>query len=225
MGRFIIISLLLTLTLFANGQDELYLKQMQDTADKLVASFWGQDNFDRYIKLDKENSTFLVWGKMWEKRSKFNQPLNFRPNFFHYKYLVVHPAFHGDTARISFYIDSTRKLQIGFQPEGLYQPSDLNNLKTINQATAIATAKKLGLPKGKGQWYVSLQWNEIDHSTLDLKPNSTLQDFIKGHYVWAVKSTLNKSYQNGCYYYNKRVFYIDLVTGKLIGKGDVGKTD
>jgi hypothetical protein len=221
----LILTALLFVAQFSLGQNPKYLQHIQDTADKLVASFWGQQNFINYIKLDKKKSTYLIWGKMWDKRCQFDTPLNFTPNFFHYNYYVNHPAFHGDTARIEFYLDSTGKLEIGLSNEGLFQPGNLDKLKTIDKATAMSKAKEYGLPPGKGKWSVSLQWNTTPPETLNLKPNSTLQDYIQGKYVWAVKSIMEKDYRNGCFYFNKRIHYIDLVTGKLIFEADVGEIE
>lgn len=192
---------------------------MHDTADKLVASFWGKENFQKYIKLDKENSRYF--GIKSNMKSSFNSNPNFNPNSFKFKYNVFHSAFHGDTARIEFTLDSTGKLEIFFQPKGLYQPGNLDSLKTISQKEAIVIAKKLGLAKGKGKWTTSIEWKETDPTTLNLKPNSTLLDFIKGHFTWAVKSTLEKNYSKGCFTYKKQVYYIDIVTGNLIDKEDI----
>ena len=219
MRHFIIISLLLFSSIFSFGQDRQYLKIIRDTADKLVASFWGQDNFDKFIKLDKEKSKYF--GPETNMRASFNKNINFNPNSFRFHYNVIHPAFRGDTAKIDFTLDSTGKLEIFFQPLGLYQPGDLNLLKTISKSQAIEKAKTLGLTKGKAQWTISLEWIETDPSTLNLKPNSTLQDFIKGHYCWAVKSTLTKIYSEGCFVYTYRVFYIDIISGNLIDKKDI----
>ena len=219
MRHLITISFLLIFSSSTLGQDTQYLKSIRDTADKLVSSFWGQDNFKKYIKLDKENSRYF--GRETNMRASFNKKLNFSPNSFKFKYFVIHPTFHGDTARIEFTIDSTGKLEIFYHPEGLYQPGDLNLLKTITKARAIEKAKSLGLTKGKSKWTVSLEWIETDPATLDLKPNSTLQDFIQGHYCWAVKSTLKKEYREGCFIYSYRVFYIDIISGNLIDKKDI----
>ena len=154
-------------------------------------------------------------------RASFDKEINFTPNSFRFDYIVVHPAFRGDIAHIEFTLDSTGKLEVGFHPEGLYQPGDLNNLKTITKAQAIASAKDSGLIKGKGKWKVTLGWIETDPSELDLKPNSTLQQFIQGHYCWVVTSTFNRPYREGCFVYSTRVYCFDIITGKFIDKKDI----
>jgi hypothetical protein len=211
--------LLLLSSIFSIGQDRQYLQLIKDTADKLVISFWGQDNFAKYIKLDKKKSKYF--GRETNMRASFDKDINFNPNSFRFHYDVIHPAFRGDTAQIDFTLDSTGKLQIFYQPEGLYQPGDLNKLRTISKLQAIEKAKSFGLTKGKTKWTLSLEWIETDPATLDLKPNSSLQDFIKGNYCWAVKSTLSKVYRDGCFVYTYRVFYIDIISGALVNKKDM----
>ena len=219
MRHITIILLLLFYSTLSFGQDKEYLQQIRDTAAKLVISFWGQDNFDKFIKLDKKKSRYF--GRETNMRAAFDKDINFNPNSFRLHYNVIHPVFRGDTAQIDFTLDSTGKLQIFFQPQGLYQPGDLNSLKTISKAQAISKAKDLGLTKGKAKWTVSLEWVETDPATLDLKPNSTLQDFIQGHYCWSVKSTLTKAYREGCFVYTYQVYYIDITSGKIIDKKEI----
>ena len=219
MRHITIILLLIISSTLSFGQDKQYLQLIKDTADKLVISFWGQNNFDKYIKLDKTKSKYF--GRETNMRASFDKEINFNPNSFRLHYKVIHPAFRGDTAQIDFTLDSTGKLEIFFQPKGLYKPGDLNLLKTISKSQAIEKAKASGLAKGKSKWTVSLEWIETDPATLDLKPNSTLQDFIKGHYCWAVKSTLTKAYHDGCFVYTYRVFYIDIISGDIIDKKDI----
>lgn len=225
MGRILFILLFTFCWTLARGQDFNHIKANQQKADSLVASFWGQTNFDKYIHLDKKRSEYLVFGNMWEKECRFTSKLTFSPNMYLYRYKVIHPIFHGDTAHIEFYLDSLGKLMIGFHPSGLFQGGDLDTLKTLTKQQAIQKAKEFGLEKGQGKWTVSLGWQETDPMTLNLKENSTLKEFIQGHFTWNVKATLDKSYRDGCFFYNKRVYSIDILTGKLIAKSDFGETE
>jgi fido (protein-threonine AMPylation protein) len=210
---------------FSYGQNTNHIKNIQQKADSLVSSFWGQDNFQKYIHLDKTRSEYLVFGKMWEKQCKFNSKLTFSPNKFLFRYKVIHPVFQGDTAHVEFYLDSLGKLEVGFTKIGFFQGSNLDTLKTLTKEQAIKRAKELGLDKGQDKWTVTLSWQETDPMTLDLKENSTLKEFIQGHFTWNIKATLDKSYRDGCFYYNKRVYSIDILTGKLIAKSDVGEIE
>ena len=207
------------------GQDLNHIRTIQQKADSLVASFWGRENFDKYIQLDKTRSEYLLFGKMWEKQSRFNKKLTFSPNMYLYRYKVIHPIFRGDTASIEFYLDSLGKLEIGFTKIGFFQGGNLDRLKTITKKRAIQIAKELGLDNGQSKWTVSLSWQETDPTTLDLKENSTLKEFIQGHFTWDVKATLDKSYHDGCFFYNKRVYSIDIFSGQLISKSDVGEME
>jgi hypothetical protein len=225
MGRILYILIISLCSFFSYGQDINYIKSIQQKADGLVISFWGQDNFEKYIHLDKTRSEYLVFGNMWEKQCKFNDKLTFSPNTFLYRYKVIHPVFRGDTANIEFYLDSLGNLEVGFTKIGFFQGGNLDKLKTLTKEQAIQKAKVLGLEKGQGKWTVSLSWQETDPTTLDLKENSTLREFIQGHFTWDVKATLDKSYRDGCFFYNKRVYSIDVFTGQLISKSDVGETE
>jgi hypothetical protein len=221
MRRILQILILCFCWTFSFGQNLNHIAKIQKEADSLVALFWGQKNFDKYIHLDKNRSKFLVFGGMWEKEFKLKLKLTFSPNTYLYKYTVIHPIFHGDTADIEFYLDSIGKLMVGFHPSGLFQGGYLDSLKTLTKQQAIQKAKEFGLDKGQGKWTVSLSWREIEPVTLNLKENSTLKEFIQGHYTWDVKATLDKSYREGCFFYNKRVYSIDIFTGELIAKSDV----
>jgi hypothetical protein len=207
----------------SKGQDFNHIRKIQQRADSLVSSFWGKTNFAKYIHLDKTRSEYLVFGHMWEKKCQFNSKLTFSPNTYLYRYTVIHSAFHGDTAHIEFYLDSFGNLMVGFHPSGLFQGGDLDALRTLTKEQAIQAAKKSGLDKGKEQWTVSLSWQETDPTTLDLKQKSTLKELIQGHFVWNVIAILDKSYRDGCFFYNKRVYSIDILTGKLISKTDIGE--
>jgi hypothetical protein len=225
MGRILQILILCFCWTFSFGQDLIHIAAIQKKADSLVASFWGQKNFDKYIHLDKNRSEYLVFGHMWEKECKFNKKLTFSPNTYLYRYKVIHPIFHGDTPQIEFYLDSLGKLMVGFDPSGFFQGGYLDTLKTLTKQQAIQKAKELGLDKGQGKWTVSLSWQETDPMTLNLKDNSTLKEFIQGNFTWDVKATLDKSYRDGCFFYNKRVYSIDIFTGQLIAKSEVGETN
>jgi hypothetical protein len=225
MGRILHILIICLCWTLSYGQDLDYIKAIQRKADSLVASFWGQENFDKYIHLDKTRSEYLVFGKMWEKECRFNKALTFSPNKFLYRYKVIHPIFRGDTASIEFYLDSLGKLEVGFTKIVFFQGGNLDKLKSLTKEQAIQKAKTLGLDKGQSKWTVSLSWQETDPMTLDLKENSTLKEFIQGHFTWDVKATLDKSYRDGCFFYNKRVYSIDIFTGELISKSDVGETE
>jgi hypothetical protein len=219
MRPFITITFFLFLSQLTFGQDRQYLQQIHDSANKLVASFWGQRNFDRYIRLDRERSRYF--GRQTDMRASFQKSINFYPNSYRFDYYVVHPAFRGDTARIEFTLDSTGGLQVLSGPEGLYQPGELDSLITIPKTRAIASAKDSGLIKGKGKWKITLEWVETDPMTLDLKPNSTLQQFVQGHYCWAVTSTFKEPYREGCFVYSKRIYYFDVVSGRFVTKKDI----
>ena len=112
---------------------------------------------------------------------------------------------------------------VGFTKIGFFQGGNLDTLNSLTKEQAIQKAKELGLEKGQGKWTVSLSWQETDPMTLNLKDNSTLKEYIRGHFTWDVKSTLEKSYRDGCFYYNKIVYSIDIFTGQLISKGDIGE--
>jgi len=223
MGRILHILIFCFCWTFCNGQNSNHIKLVQQKADSLVVSFWGQNNFDKYIHIDKRRSQYLVFGHMWEKECRFNSKLTFSPNTYLFNYKVIHPNFRGDTAQIEFYLDSLGKLMVGFTKIGFFQGGNLDTLKSLTKNQAIQKAKELGLEKGQGNWTVSLSWQETDPMTLNLKENSTLKEYIRGHFTWDVKSTLDKSYRDGCFYYNKRVYSIDIFTGQLISKGDTSE--
>ena len=225
MGRILHILTICFCWTLSYGQDNNHIKTIHRKADSLVASFWGQENFDKYIHLDKTRSEYLVFGKMWEKKCRFNSKLTFQPNTYSYEYKVIHPIFRGDTAIVEFYLDSLGMLMIGFHPSGFFQGGNLDKLTSLTKEQAIQKAKTLGLDKGQGKWTVSLSWQETDPMTLNLKENSTLKDYIRGHFTWDVKATLDKSYRNGCFFYNKRVYSIDIFNGQLIVESDVGEME
>jgi hypothetical protein len=201
------------------GQDLEWTKQIRDTADKIVISFWGDSNFKNYIHFDSINSR--CWGTKPFESENFTSPIAFKANSYRLNYFVLHPAFRGDTAKIMFNLDSNKQFQIFFHPDGLYQPKDLNSLKTITKKKAIEIAKKNGLTNYRNEYDVTLVWVETDPSTLDLNDNSTLQDFIQGHYCWAVESKMKEEYRKGCFVFSTTVYCIDIITGKIIEKKEI----
>lgn len=196
--------------ILSSGQNLKHIASIQKKADSLVASFWGQSNFNKCIQLDKTRSRYLVLGKMWEKECLFNSRLTFSPNTFLYRYKVIHPVFHGDTAQIEFYLDNSGKLI--FNSIGLLKCGNLDSLKTLTKKQAIQKAKEYGLKSEECS--VSLSWQE---SFIDKDPST------QGNFTWKVKAALEQSHREGCSFYNKQAYAIDIFTGKLISISEFGE--
>lgn len=187
---------------------------MQKKADSVVTSYWGQSNFHRYIRLNKPESQYLVWGNRKEKQCSFDSRLTFMPNTGRYQYQVIHPAFRGDTADIDLYID--KKGELIWEADGLFSFGDLDTVKTLTKEQAIQKVKELKNLAGirMGNCTVTLKFHHARYREGDrIFIND---DPIKGNFTWEVKTELEKGYSGGCSYYNRRTYSIDIISGKLV---------
>lgn len=201
--QIIIVVGLLGLHTNITGQSRDY-NHIHNKADSLVRKYWGEENFRKYITLDKTKSEYLFFRNMWEKKSKFNQNLDFVPNTYLYKYKVNHRLFDNLEYPIQFYLDSLGKLMVGFDPNGLIAFKDLESPKIISKKVAIAIAKKSGISIGKKKLEIELIWFQNPEN-------------LWSGYVWSVISYLDKPYRQGCFYHEAEAMYVDIRTGKVVG--------
>lgn len=202
------IAISITLLLFQysiNGQVQSLL-DIHNKADSLVKNYWGVDNFNKFIELDKEASQYHAFNNNWDKSSSFNHPLDFNPNVFRYKYKVNHPIFDILEYPIQFLLDSLGKLMVGFNPKGLIKFKDLDSIKTTSNKEAITIANNTKLFIKGRKLETELVWYASDESP-----------FWSG-YVWIVKSFYNKPQYEGCYRYDFDAILIDLLTGNIVEK-------
>lgn len=182
------------------------LHDIHNKADSLVKKYWGINNFNKFIKLDKEASQYHVLNNHWDKSSSFNHSLDFNPNVFRYKYKVNHPIFDSLEYPIQFLLDSLGELMVGFNPKGLIKFKNLDSIKTTSNKEAIAIAYNTKLFINNRKLNTELVWYASDEFP-----------FWSG-YVWIVKSFYNKPQHEGCYRYDFDAILIDLLTGNIVEK-------
>ena len=222
----ILLSFLLS-SCFSFGQSSNDTTTFRTLADKIIIAFWGQNNFNKYIHFENNYEKSIT-----ESVDSFTKS-SFKPEFFKFKYFALHPAFHGDTARIEFELDSIGKLQLGLLPQGLYQVGNLDSLKLLNQNKAVALAKTHHyLSRVKNIQRITLEWHSTEPDSMDSRLDSILarcatgqykaprQSYTNGVYAWAIHSTLKKEYWYNGMYFSENVCYINSITGKWLGTSE-----
>jgi hypothetical protein len=139
-----------------------------------------------------------------------------------YRYQVIHPAFHGDTAEIELNID--KKGELIWEAVGLISCGDLDTVKTLTKEQAIQKVKELKNLTGikmQGAWTISLKFHHARRKEGDRVFIS--DDPIKGNYTWDIKTELEQSYSTGCSFYNRRSYSIDIFSGNLVMTAEFGE--
>lgn len=195
---------------------------MQQKADSVITSYWGNSNLQKYIQPDKKLSLYCTDNRKREKRCYFNSRLTFMPDYGWYRYKVIHPAFRGDTAKIELYID--KKGALIWEAIGLVSIGDLDTVTTLTKEQAIQKVKELKNLSGikmQGEWTVSLKFHRS--RARDGDRVFVNDDPIKGNYTWDVKTELEQGYGGGCSYFNRRSYSIDIFSGKLVRIAEFGE--
>jgi hypothetical protein len=166
-----IVVLLLTVfaTTVVHAQNDIP-SSIVEKSNQFIISKVGQDFFDKYIKMDYNQSKYYPPDEYYLQHPEGHAKYLENPYYFMvYSFKMPEKPFVDEF--IEFAVDTEGNVILESEPYGIPDPAKCD---FIDEATAIQIAKNVGLEEGIAAWETSFHWYAYD-----------LQN-----YVWAVQNTL-----------------------------------
>lgn len=183
-------------------------KPYQDKADSIVGLFLGQNAFENSVRLDSGKSLYRITEINRTQETNFTNRLTYKPTSFVFHYDFTHPHLYDEIFPVVFALDSSGRLMVGKETQGLITALDFDDAKIVTrkQALKVCQSQAKSIKKNSAAliWY---------NATVDYERYAQSHDLSSiwcGRMMWRIEGRIKF---RGDFY--DGAFYVDVLNGQV----------